>query len=70
MRHGKLSINRNAQNETQGHNLDTIEIIKNVCQTLLLAKRKLPDMVYSSKYQWSEDRLKTTLDDVNELCEK
>ena len=67
---GNCQSTEHAQIETQGHNLDTIEIIKNVCQTLLLAKRKLPDMVYSSKYQWSEDRLKTTLDDVNELCEK
>lgn len=56
-------------NEPQGNNLDVIEMIKDVCKALLLAKGQFPGMIYNSKDQWSADRLKTTLDDVNKLCE-
>ena len=47
-----------------------IEIIKNVYQALSLAQERLADVVYGSEDQWGEDKLKGTLDDIDELCEK
>ena len=47
-----------------------IEIIKKVHQALLLAKERLGDVVYDSEDQWDEDKLKRTLDDIDELCKK
>ena len=47
-----------------------IQIIKKVYQTLLLAKERLADVVYDSEDQWGEDKLKRTLDDIDELCKK
>ena len=47
-----------------------IEIIKKVHQALLLAKERLGDLVYDSEDQWDEDKLKRTLDDIDELCKK
>ena len=47
-----------------------IEIIKKVYQTLVLAKERLADVVYGSEDQWDEDKLKKTLDDIDELCKK
>ena len=44
---------------------NAIEIIKKVYQDLLLEKERLADVVYSS-----EDKLKGTLDDIDELCKK
>ena len=44
---------------------NAIEIIKKVYQDLLLEKERLADVVYSS-----EDELKGTLDDIDELCKK
>ena len=35
----------------------------------LLAKERLADVVYISENQWAEDKLKRTLDDIDELCE-
>ena len=49
---------------------DDIEIIKKVHQALLLAKERLGDVVYDSEDQWDEDKLKRTLDDIDELCKK
>ena len=54
--------------ELEGDN--AIEIIKKVYQALLLAKERVADVVYGSKDQWGEDKLKRTLDDVDELCKK
>ena len=47
-----------------------IEIIKKVHQALLLAKERIGDVVYDSEDQWDEDKLKRTLDDIDELCKK
>ena len=44
---------------------NAIEIIKKVYQDLLLEKERLADVVYSS-----EDKLKGTPDDIDELCKK
>ena len=49
---------------------DTIEIIKEVYQTLLLAEERLSDVVYDSEDQWGEGKLKRTHDDIDELCKK
>ena len=49
---------------------DAIELIKKVHQALLLAKERLADVVYGSEDQWVEDKLKRTLDDIDELCKK
>ena len=54
--------------ELEGDN--AIEIIKKVCQAVLLAKERLADVVYDSEDQWGEDKLKRTLDDIDELCKK
>ena len=54
--------------EIQGDTV--IQIIKKVYQTLLLAKERLADVVYDSEDQWGEDKLKRTLDDIDELCKK
>ena len=54
--------------ELEGDN--AIEIIKKVYQALLLAKEKLADVVYGSKDQWGEDKLKRTLDGIDELYKK
>ena len=54
--------------ELEGDN--AIEIIKKVYQALLLAKEKLADVVYASEDQWSEDKLKRTLNDIDKLCKK
>ena len=47
-----------------------IAIIKKVYQALLLAEERLADVVYGSEDQWGEDKLKRTLDDIDELCKK
>ena len=44
-----------------------IEIIKKVYQVLLLAEERLADEVYGSEDDWGEDKLKKTLDDIDEL---
>ena len=49
---------------------DTIEIIKEVYQTLLLAEERLSDVVYDSEDQWGEGKLKRAHDDRDELCKK
>ena len=49
---------------------DAIEIIKKVCQVLLLTKEQLANVVYGSEDQWDEDKLKRTCDDIDELCKK
>ena len=49
---------------------NVIEIIKKVYQTPLLAKERLADVVCGSEDQWGEDKLKRTLDDIDELCKK
>ena len=54
--------------EPEGDN--AIEIIKKVYQVLLLAKERLTGVVYSSEDQWGEDKLKWTLDDIDESCKK
>ena len=54
--------------ELEGDN--TIEIIKNIYQALLLAKERLADVVYGSEDQWGKDNFKRTLDDIDELCKK
>ena len=54
--------------ELEGDN--AIEIIKKVYQALLLAKERLADVVYGSKDQWGEDKLKRTLDGIDELYKK
>ena len=54
--------------ELEGDN--AIEIIKKVYQALLLAKERLADMVYDSEDQWGENKLKRTLDGIDELCKK
>ena len=54
--------------EPEGDN--AIEIIKKVYQVLLLVKERLTDVVYSSEDQWGEDKLKWTLDDIDESCKK
>ena len=54
--------------ELEGDN--AIEIIKKVYQALLLAKERLADVVYGSEDQWGEDKLKRTLDDTDELCNR
>ena len=40
--------------ELEGGN--AIEIIKKICQALLLTKERLADVVYSSEDQWGEDK--------------
>ena len=47
-----------------------IEIMKKVYQALLFAKERLADVVQGSENQWGEDKLKRTLNDINELCKK
>ena len=47
-----------------------IEIIKKKYQAFLLAKERLADVVYGSEDQWGEDKLKRTLDNIDELCKK
>ena len=49
---------------------DAIEIIEKVYETLLLAKERLADVVCGSEDQWGEDKLKKTLDNIDELCKK
>ena len=49
---------------------DALEMVNRVYQALLLAKERHADVVYSSDDQWGEDRLKRTLDDINELHKK
>ena len=39
-------------------------------QAFLLAKERLADVVYGSEDQWGEDKLKRTLNDIDELCKK
>ena len=46
---------------------NAMEKTKKVYQTLLLVKEKLADVVYGSEDQWGEDKLKMTLDDIEEL---
>ena len=50
--------------ELEGNN--AIEIIKKVYQALLLAKERLADVVYDSEDQWGGNKLKRTLDGINE----
>lgn len=59
-----LSIQRTCPCWPAGDN--AIEIIKKVYQALLLAKKKLADVVYGSKDQWGEGKLESTLGDINE----
>ena len=47
-----------------------IEIMKKVYQALLFAKERLADVVQGSENQQGEDKLKRTLNDINELCKK
>ena len=54
--------------ELEGDN--AIEIIKKVYQALLLAKERLADVVYGSEDQWGEDKLRRTLDGIDELYKK
>ena len=49
---------------------DVIQMVNKVCQALLLAKERLADVVYGSEDQQGEDRLKRTLNDIDELCKK
>ena len=49
---------------------DAIEIIEKVYQTLLLAEERLADVVCGSEDQWGEDKLKRTLDNIDEYCKK
>ena len=48
----------------------TIEIIKKVCQALLLEGERLSNVVYGHEDQWGRDKLKRTRDGINELCKK
>lgn len=57
-----------AHAELQGDHSDAKEITKKVYQALLLAKKR--HALYSSRDQWSEDKLEKTLDDIYELCLK
>lgn len=36
---------------------------------LLLAKERLPDLVYRNSDEWGEDKLERKLDDIDWLCE-
>ena len=45
-------------------------MVRKVYQALLLAKERLANVVYGSEDQWGEDKLKRTLDDIDELCKK
>ena len=47
-----------------------IAIIKKVYQAFLSAEERLADVVYGSEDQLGEDKLKRTLDDIDELCKK
>ena len=49
---------------------DGMEIIKKVYQALSLVEERLADVVYGSEDQRGEDKLKRTLDNINELCKK
>ena len=49
---------------------DYTEIVNKVYQVPLLSKARLTDVVYGREDQWYEDRLKRTLDDIDELCKK
>ena len=49
---------------------NAIGIIKKVYQALFLAKERIADVVYGSEDQWGEDKLKRTLDDIDELRKK
>ena len=51
--------------ELEGDN--AIEIIKKVYQVLLLVKERLADVFYGCQDQWGEDKLKRTLDDIDEF---
>ena len=46
----------------------SLEIIKKAYQPLFLAQERLADVVYCSEDEWGEDKLKKTLDDIDELC--
>ena len=49
---------------------NALETIKKLYQALLLAEKRLADMVCGSEDQWGEDKLKWTRDGINELCKK
>ena len=49
---------------------NAIGINKKVYQALFLAKERIADVVYGSEDQWGEDKLKRTLDDIDELRKK
>ena len=49
---------------------DGMEIIKKVYQALSLVEERLADVVYGSEDQRGEDKLKRTLDNIDELFKK
>ena len=49
---------------------DAMEIIKKVYQALSLVEERLADVVYGSEDQRGEDKLKSTRDNIDELCKK
>ena len=49
---------------------NAIEIIKKYTKSFCWQKKRLSDVVYSSEDQWGEDKLKWTLDDIDESCKK
>ena len=50
--------------ELEGDN--AIDRIKKVYQARLLAKERLADVIYDSEDQWGENKLKRTLDGIDE----
>ena len=49
---------------------NSIEITKKVYQVLLVAQERLANVVSSSEDQWGEDKIKRTLDDIDEIYKK
>ena len=47
---------------------NSLEIIKKAYQPLFLAQERLADVIYCSEDEWGEEKLKKTLDDIDELC--
>ena len=48
--------------ELKRNDLNVIGIIKNVYQTLLIAKERLTDVLYNNSEQWGKGKLKRTFD--------
>ena len=48
---------------------EAIKVIKRVYKALLLAHKRLADVVYTSEDNYGENKLERTREDIEELCE-